>query len=318
MNESLGPFLQEVKNIAGVVNAASLRDDLTFNITSTTGLTWKGENQEERVDFKYLTVNYDLIETLGIQITAGRAFSRKFGAEDSKIIFNEAAIAAMGLEDPVGKTVIQWEQEKEIIGVVKNFHFESLHERVKPCFIQLSPDGKNVMVKIATGREVETIDRLREFYRSYNLGLPFEFKFLDDEYQKVYESEIRIGVLAKYFAAIAIVISCLGLFGLAAFTAERRLKEIGIRKVSGSSTFGIVGLLSGDFTELVVAAIVLALPVSYFVARNWLDDFAYRIDLPPWYFLSAGSITLLIAWFTVGAQALKAATVNPVRCLRDE
>jgi ABC-type antimicrobial peptide transport system permease subunit len=259
-----------------------------------------------------------LIETLGIQITAGRAFSRKFGAEDSKIIFNEAAIAAMGLEDPVGKTVIQWEQEKEIIGVVKNFHFESLHERVKPCFIQLSPDGKNVMVKIATGREVETIDRLREFYRSYNLGLPFEFKFLDDEYQKVYESEIRIGVLAKYFAAIAIVISCLGLFGLAAFTAERRLKEIGIRKVSGSSTFGIVGLLSGDFTELVVAAIVLALPVSYFVARNWLDDFAYRIDLPPWYFLSAGSITLLIAWFTVGAQALKAATVNPVRCLRDE
>lgn len=133
-----------------------------------------------------------------------------------------------------------------------------------------------------------------------------------------YVAEQRISVLSRYFAGIAILISCLGLFGLAAFTAERRLKEIGIRKVLGSSVFGIIRLLTGDFTKMVLAAIIVALPVSYLVAQNWLDDFAYRIDLQAWYFLSAGLITLLMAWLTVGAQALKAAIVNPVKCLRDE
>jgi len=318
LNESLEPFLQEVRRIPGVINASNLRNDLTFNITGTTGVSWEGQAEDERVNFKYLTVNYDLLETLGVELKEGRTFSREFGNDESKIIFNEAAIESMGLTDPIGKTVSQWRQEKEIIGVVKNFNFESLHERVKPCFIQLSDDGSNIMVKIASGREVETIGHLREFYKAYNLGLPFDFKFLDDDYQAAYESEIRVGVLAKYFAGLAIVISCLGLFGLAAFTAQTKLKEIGIRKVLGASELGIVKILSSDFTKMVVIAIAIALPVGYLIANRWLQNFAYHIDLKWWYFAGAGLVTLFVAWFTVGMQTAKAAMVNPVECLKEE
>ena len=152
----------------------------------------------------------------------------------------------------------------------------------------------------------------------YNDGLPFEYSFLDEEYQAQYASEQRISTLSRYFAGLAIIISCLGLFGLAAFTAQRRLKEIGIRKILGATDFGIVRLLSGDFTKIVVIAIVIALPVSYLIARNWLNEFAFRIDLEWWYFITAGLAALLIAWFTVGLQTVRAARVNPVECLKEE
>ena len=174
------------------------------------------------------------------------------------------------------------------------------------------------MVKLKAGTERETIDRLRKFYEEYNHGLPFEFKFLDDEYQALYASEMRVAILSRYFAAIAILISCLGLFGLAAFTAERRRKEIGIRKVLGSSEFGIITLLTSDFTKIVLASLLISLPVSYFITKHWLDSFAYRIDLNVWYFIGAGILTLLIAWITVGTQAIKGALANPVKSLRYE
>jgi len=174
------------------------------------------------------------------------------------------------------------------------------------------------MVKIKAGGERETINNIRQFYSKFNPGYVFDYKFLDKDYQALYESEERVSALSKYFAGLAILISCLGLLGLAAFTAQRRIKEIGIRKVLGSSEFSIIYLLSKDFSKLVLASIVIALPLSYLLIKNWLDSFAYRINLNPWYFLSAGIITLLIAWITVGSQALKATRVSPSQCLRDE
>jgi ABC-type antimicrobial peptide transport system permease subunit len=179
-------------------------------------------------------------------------------------------------------------------------------------------ETEKIMVKIAAGKEIETINALEDFYQAFNPGFPFDYRFIDQDYQAQYTSEIRVGMLSRYFAVFAILISCLGLLGLAAFTAERRIKEIGIRKILGSSGFGIVQLLSIDFTKMVLTAIVFALPISYFIASNWLNDFTYRIDLEWWYFIGAGLIALLVAWLSVGFQSLRAARVNPVECLRNE
>ena len=178
--------------------------------------------------------------------------------------------------------------------------------------------GRNTIVKIKAGTERATIDQIEKLYREFHPKYPFEFTFMDNDYQALYEAENKVALLSKYFTAIAIIISCLGLFGLAAFTADRRTKEIGIRKTLGSSEWRIITLLSSDFTKMILVAIIIALPVSYLLAKNWLNDFAYRIDLEWWYFLSAGLVALLIAWFTVGLQTVKAARTNPVNNLRTE
>ncbi len=311
-------FLPEIKKIPGVINASYMYGDLTGLHGGTTAVTWEGKEPDKIVDFGLLGGGYDLIETLGIEMGAGRSFSEEFGSESSKVIFNEVAIERMGLLDPVGKTITLWGEEKQIIGVVKNFHFESLYENVKPLIFRLLPNSNNILVKIRAGAERETLARLEEFYKEYNLGLSFDYKFLNEDYRSLYKAEQRISSLSKYFAGIAILISCLGLLGLAAFTVERRIKEIGIRKVLGAGEFGIIRLLTRDFTGIVLVAIIIALPVSYFIATQWLASFAYRIDLKWWYFISAGSIALLIAWFTVGLQTAKAAGINPVRCLKNE
>jgi putative ABC transport system permease protein len=318
---SLDDFILRIKSIPGVVSATNFGHLILKEHGSTTGIRWEGKSPDNHTSFANLNVGYDFIETLGIELKEGRTFSRDFGAERSTIIFNETAIKQMGLANPVEKTVNLWGEDRRIIGVTKDFNFESLYESsAKPLFFNLSMDqsASQIMVRLKAGAEQSTIERLDKFYKESNHGLPFEFKFLDDEYQALYASEMRVAVLSKYFAGLAIIISCLGLFGLAAFTAERRRKEIGIRKVLGSSEFGVIHLLTNDFTKIVLASMLISLPISYFITRHWLDSFAYRIDLSPWYFVGAGLITLLIAWITVGMQAIKAATANPVESLRYE
>ena len=318
LEEHLEPYLYEIKKIPGVINASIYHPNLTVNMTGTNWVNWSGKDQQNNVSFKYLFAGYDFLETLGIKLKEGRSFSKEFSTDDSKIIFNEIAVKSMGLTNPIGQTINLWGENKQIIGVVKDFHFESLYENLKPCFLLFSPDVDNIIIKIKAGMEGETIARLQKFYKAYNMGLPFEFKFLDDDFQKFYESENRVAILSRYFAGLAIIISCLGLFGLAAFSAERRRKEIGVRKVLGSSTLQIVYLLSGDFTKIVLTSLLISFPISYFITKNWLDSFAYRIDLQVWYFVGAGLVTLFIAWITVGVQAVKAALANPVDSLRYE
>ena len=317
--ENQDAFLRELKTVPGVIYASSTSTNLMGSFGTTDGVRWEGKNPEDDIRFEDVNSNYDLIETLGIELKEGRSFSREYGSEDTKIIFNEAAINVMGLKNPIGKTVKLWGKEREIIGVTKDFNFESLHENVKPLFFILHPDRTiKIMVKIKGGDERETINNIRKFYSSFNTGFIFDYNFLDKDYQALYESENRVSALSKYFAGLAILISCLGLLGLATFTAQQRRKEIGIRKVLGSSEFGIIYLLSVDFTKLIFASLIIALPVSYYLTKNWLDSFAYRIDLSLWYFVIAGLITLIIAWLTVGIQAIKAATANPVKSLRYE
>jgi putative ABC transport system permease protein len=320
--QNLDNFLHELKNIPGVVNVTNFRHIFTAGEHgSTTDLNWQGKNQNEKISFANLNAGYDFIETLGIEMKEGRSFSRNYGTEKSSVIFNETAIQQMGLKNPIGKMVYVWGEERKIIGVVKNFCFESLYENnTKPLFLNFSMDesSSKIMVKIKAGIEKETINRLKKFYEGYNHGLQFDFKFLDDDYQELYESENRVAALSKYFAGITIIISCLGLFGLVTFTAERRRKEIGLRKLLGSEVISIVYLLSSDFTKLVLVSIFIGLPVSYIITLNWLNSFAYRINISWWIFVLSGGIALLIAFATVSIQAIKAAIANPVDSLRCE
>jgi len=321
VEKNVKTFIDEIKKIPGVVSVSSMGHSMLGRNNNTSGLEWEGKNKEEDdILFENISADYNLIETLGIQLTEGRTFSDEFGADTTKIIFNEAGIRVMNLNDPIGKTIKLWDEYNlEIIGVVKDFNFQSMHEVVNPLFFRLAPKNVwNLVIRLEAGKEKETLASLTDFYTDYNPGFTFDYKFQDQEYAKMYASEQRVATLSAYFASMAVLISCLGLFGLATFTAERRLKEIGIRKALGSSSTNIVMLLSGDFTRMVLVSVFIGIPTSYWLLSKWLERFAFHIELSSWYFISAGLIALIIAWVTVAWQAIKAANVNPVKCLRSE
>jgi len=309
-------YLNEIQKVPGIESASSMIGNL---IGDEFGGRVTIDYNGKKVPFHSFGVNYGLIETLGIKIKEGRSFSKNFGSNNTQIILNEAAVEAMGLKNPIGTVTKGQRYNTEIIGVVKNFHVRSLHEKIEPMKFRLESEGPSMIVaKIKRGREKETLGNLESFYKKFNPGLTFNYKFLDQDYQALYVSEKQVSVLSRYFAGLSILISCLGLFGLSAFTAETRLKEIGIRKVLGSSVFGIVRLLSGEFTKMILTAICIALPISYLIAKNWLDGFAYRINLEWWYFYGAAICTLAIALCTVSYQSIKAAVINPAKSLRSE
>ncbi|MEO8861564.1 MAG: ABC transporter permease [Ginsengibacter sp.] len=310
-------FVNELRNIPGVVSAGSHSHNLTGDHGGIGGFDWPGKDPSKDGSFANIEVGNGFLQTVGIKIKEGRNFSDNDNAQN-EIIFNESAIKSMGLKDPVGKTVTFWGMQKKIVGVAADFNFESLYETVKPCFFRMFSVGPNIVVKIKAGTEKRTIVQIQKSYASFNKGLPFDYKFLDEEYQALYTSENRVAVVSKYFAGLAILISCLGLFGLAAFTAQRRQKEIGIRKVVGASVRSIVVMLSNDFLRLVVIAVFIAFPLSWWVMNNWLQGFAYRVNLGATVFLIAAASVILITVCTISFQAIKAALANPIKSLRTE
>ncbi len=319
ISETVPTVLETLKNTQGINNVSTVSRLMVESTQRTSAIAWPGKTED--ILFDAIFVNYDLVETMGLEMAAGRPYSKDFGNEMKNIVLNEAAIEVMGLEDPIGKKIQLWEPDNylTIIGVVKDFHFESLHQKIQPMFMELDPeDLEYIMVKIDKGKEQQVIADLQQFHAEYNPGYTFDYHFLDKAYEAQYRSEMRVGVLAKYFAGLAVLISCLGLFGLATFTAERRQKEISIRKVLGASPLSIVRLLTGDFSKMVLMAIGLAIPLSYWLSQTWLNDFAFQVTLQPWYFLLAGLGALGIAWLTVGVQTIRAAVANPVKALKSE
>lgn len=320
LKTNVNSFLSQVKMIPGVLNAAGMDRNLLGDLSSTTGdFNWEGRDPKELIKFQKGRIGAGLIETLGMTMAAGRSFSDQYGSDSTKILINEAGIKVTGLKNPVGKVFGLWGKDYQIIGVLKDFNFESLHTDVKPMFFRFEPkELTRVMIRIKAGEEKQTVAALQKFYKSYNPGFVLDYKFLDQDFQAQYLAENRVATLSRYFTALAVIISCLGLFGLATFTAERRLKEIGIRKVLGASEMSIVMILSKDFTKPVIGAILIALPLSYITAKYWLDTFAYRIELQIWYFIAAGLLALLISWLTVAVQSIKAANADPIKCLKAE
>ena len=312
-------FINEVRRMPGVVYAAGMSGDLVGNHGGGGGIVWEGKDPNESLQFSGLYFGNDLIEMLGLAMAEGKPFSAESTPGIKKVIFNETAIKMMRLKDPVGNKVKLWGEEREIVGVVKDFHYESLYENVGPLFIrQEDVNNMNTMVKIKAGMESETLAKIEKFYKEYNNDQPFEYQFLDQDFQTLYASEKKVAILSRYFAGIAILISCLGLFGLTAFTAERRAKEISIRKILGLGELGIVFLLSKDFTKIVLLAIVLSIPVSYYIGQKWLQAFAYHVDLEWGYFIVPAIAALIIAWSTIGVQTIKAANVSPAKTLKSE
>lgn len=316
-NEQFYSLLDRLDHVPGIVSYSTMKGNILDNIIGQSGISWSGKEEERNFLFKSPIIGYNYIETMGMEMAAGRDFSGDRGDDYSKIILNEAAVKLMEIEDPVGKT-IPMNGSSEIVGVVKDFHYGSLYNRIDPLIFRYQPNAENILIRIQAGREKETIEHLEALYADILPGLPFTYSFLDEDYQAQYEAENKVSVLSKYFAGLAIIISCLGLFGLATFTAERRMKEIGIRKVLGAGIFSIVRMLSSDFTRTVIVAILIALPIAYFLSSGWLQNFVIRIDLTWWYFLVPGLLVLLIAWATIGMQTLRAARLNPVECLQDE
>ena len=310
-------FVNELKNIPGVINAGSYYHNLNGDHGAIGGFEWPGKDPKRDINFANLEVGNGFLETIGIKIKEGRYFSNNVNAHN-EIIFNESAIKSMGLKDPIGKAVKFWGMERQIVGVTEDFNFESLYQTVRPCFFQVFPVMPNIIVKIKGGTEKQTIEQIQKSYASFNKGLPFDYKFLDEEYQALYTSENRVAALSKYFAGLAILISCLGLFGLAAFTAQRRQKEIGIRKVVGASVSNVIIMLSKDFLKLVIVAALVAFPLVWWAMNDWLNSFAYRIQIGAAVFIIAAASIILITLLTISFQSIKAAIANPVKSLRTE
>lgn len=274
-------------------------------------------------DIKNVRSDYDFIATYGIKTVAGRSFSREYGLDTAGFMINQAAVKAMGLasdEAAIGKNFRYGDQRGKIIGVFNDFHFESMHQRIIPLILIMPRSGnyRRVSVKISGSNIPGSIAHIENTWKKFLPETPFEYTFMDENFDKLYQSEQRQGTIFTIFACIAIAIACLGLFGLSAFSITQRIKEIGIRKVIGASVPNIVSLLSKDFLKLVGIAAVIAFPVAWYVMHNWLQDFAYRSTIAWWIFLAAGIIAVIIALGTISFQAIKAATANPVKSLRSE
>lgn len=311
---------EQLTQIPGVKQVSHMTATPASNGNGTEGITWPGSDPNDQVRFTPVGIGYDFTKTMNLKMAGGRDFSKEFPTDSSGVLVNETAVKVMGLKEPVGRE-INWGRSKvRIVGVLKDFHFQSLHNAIRPLIAYLGarePQG-SVVIRIQAGKTPETLDAIERICRKLNPAVPFTYAFTDQEYARQYQSEQIVGKLAGYFAFLAIFISCLGLFGLATFTAEQRTREIGVRKVLGASVAGIVGLLSKDFLKLVLMAIVLASPVAWYIMKQWLQGFAYQIDIEWWMFALAGVVAVLIAVFTISFQSVKAAMMNPVRSLRSE
>jgi putative ABC transport system permease protein len=276
-------------------------------------------------DIKYVNCDYQFINTFGIPLAAGRFFSRDYGTDTLSYVINQAAVQAIGSksdQDAIGKDFKYGNRQGHIIGVIRDFHFESMHQKIVPMVLIMLPPANtyynNVSVKISGTNTAAALDNMEKTWKKFFPETPFEFTFLDDNFNKLYQSEQRQATIFTSFACIAIFIACLGLFGLSAFAITQRIKEIGVRKVLGANTSSIVALLSKDFLKLIAVAAVIAFPVAWYAMHNWLKDFAYRISIQWWVFLLAGILAAVIALITVSYQAIKAALANPVKSLRTE
>ncbi|HEV8269807.1 MAG TPA: ABC transporter permease [Chitinophagaceae bacterium] len=320
LHKHFNAMRDELIQSGAIVSIAEAGSPTTSTWSSTSGISWKGKDPNQSVDFLNVGTSYDYGKTVGWQIKEGRDFSRDFATDTSAVILNEAAVNFMGLKNPIGETITWWDQQLTVVGVIHNMVMNSPYDEPKPTVFGLSTDEQNITIaKINPASNVkDALAKIETVYKKFEKDQPFEYHFADEEYAKKFQSEERVGKLASFFAMLAIVISCLGLFGLSSFVAAQRTKEIGVRKVLGASVFGVWNLLSKDFVKLVFISFVVAVPVAWYMMNTWLQSYNYRITISWNIFLLSGLGAIAIALITVSFQSIKAAIANPVKSLRTE
>lgn len=310
---------QELLN-SGVVSSVCKSNSPITEIWSNNFLGWPGKPEEQKVIFTTISTEYDYTKTMGIKILEGRDFSEEHKSDTAAIIVNKAAMDVMGLKDPIGQQLDLWGSKRELIGIVDNVLMGSPYQPVKPMFMVLIPEWASaVTIRLQKTTDLQgSIKAVEEIFKKYNPAYPFEYKFADVEFAKKFTTINMTSRLASLFASLAIFITGLGLFGLAAFMAEQRTKEIGIRKVMGASVYSLVSLMSMDFSRLVLIAFVVSSPVAWWLLDQFLQRFPVRVGIPWWVFPLTGLVALIFASIIVSTQALRAARANPAVSLRNE
>lgn len=318
--EKYNLFKEKSRAIPGILAVSRMRQTPTGYDHHKGGISWRGKDPNDQEQIADVIVGFDFVKTLQLKLKEGRDFSTKYGTDSTNFLINESMAKKMGYENPIGKK-LSWESEEgTIIGVLYDFHFYSMHKAIDPMVIRLNEKQKywTALVSIEPGKTKDALAALQKTSKEISPKTPFAYDFADEQYAKLYRNEQLISRLANCFAVIAIFISCLGLFGLAIFSAEQRTKEISVRKVLGASVYNILAMLTANFLKPVVIAILIAIPVSQYVMQRWLNDFAYKINIEWWTFALAGILAILIAVVTITLQAIKAAIANPVTSLRGE
>jgi putative ABC transport system permease protein len=315
--QSIKTELLQSSDIIAVSTSGCLPND----IDTFTSRDWTGRNPEKPITIYYNTTDYDYVDLFGMQIVQGRNFSREFPSDEAGVfLVNETAVKVAEWENPIGRKLTHWNGKTgEIVGVLKDFHLHSLHRPIEPLYIFLDKGNfSNIAIKIRTAHIPAALDHIAGVMKKFSPSSPFSYSFFDEVFERAYFTERRMGRVFGAFAILGIFIACLGLFGLTAFAAEQRTKEIGIRKVLGASDSKIFLLLSKEFIKWVLLANLIAWPIAYFAMNKWLQNFAYRIQIGMAAFMISGITALLIAYLTVSYQSVKAARANPVDSLRYE
>jgi ABC-type antimicrobial peptide transport system permease subunit len=294
--------------------------DLPTDLNAGAPLTWRGMDKSLLVIIQRLTADAHFINTFGMKIVAGRFYSGDVKENDSEYVVNETAVRAMQLtpDNAIGKMITVRGREGAIVGVVKDFNFKPLYQPVEPLIIRRGYEDNFLVIRTPAGDVKTTLEKIQKCFLDVYGNMPFDYGFIDQDIDNLYKAEFRTGILFKIFAVLSIIISCLGLLGLATFTTRKRTREIGIRKVLGADEAGIVLLLSKNFLKLVIVALLIAFPIAWYLMQQWLQHFTYRINISVWIFAATGIGVLLLAFLSVGYQTIKAALANPVRSLKNE
>ena len=313
-------FKQELKKMPGIQQVTEIsQSPVQTDNFWIDDITWENKDPQSHQVFAIINSEYDLVQTMHLELKEGREFSRAFPTDSTNYILNESAVKNIGIKDPIGHSLTCLGKKGTIIGVVKDFHFNSLHQPIAPLVITYGLTGGNtILIRTKAGMTNQAISSLEKECKLFNPQFPFTYQFSDEAYQTLYSSEDIIGKLSYFFAFLAIFISCMGLLGLAAFTAEQRGKEIAIRKVLGANLAELFFLLSGDFLRLILLAFIIAVPISWWMMNKWLQDYAYRTEISWWIFIAAGSLSLLITMATVSFHVLKAAMTAPIKNIKAE
>jgi putative ABC transport system permease protein len=312
---------QNELNKLSYVEASAPVNELPMDLNSTSGdLSWPGKPTDLQTEVVATWTGYGFTKTLGITMAEGRDFSKDYPGDSSGYVINESAAKMMGMQNgAVGKHVHFWKGDGKIVGVMKDFHIASLHTPIKPLILCLAPTNTSyMMIRLHAAKAQEALAAINKITSNFNPVYPFEYHFADETYERMYKSEMQVSALVKYFGSLAVVISCLGLFGIVAFSAERRTKEIGIRKVLGSSVVGIVRLLSMESLTTIIISMAIAFPLAYWVVNQWLASFAYKPSGGLWIFVITALVMLFVSCVTISFQAIRAALANPVKSLRSE